>query len=1240
MKRLLILLSLLLLLGTAFTMELVQINPFENRSVSINVLESYDDFTIVEVLLNHYQKGSIEIDGVEYLLLSLPSAGARVEQGNPDLPLVARALMIPAQAKMHYEILETSFNEFEGQMAPSKGHFLRSVNPEDIPFTFSEVYQTDAFYPQSIVELNDPFIMREIRGISFRVTPFAVNPVQNVVRVYERVVFKVYADGIDTIDILPAETSRITKDFVGMYTNNFINFNHFRSRSPNFVEEQGSILVICFPAFMDAAQPYVDWKNQKGIRTVMVPSTDAGNTGPAIKTFITNYWNDNPDLAFVQIIGDAPQVPTHQWSSWSSDPTFVNILGSNHYTDLFIGRFSAENVAEVVTQVERSIWYERDIVEGAWLNKAMGLAGNEAGGHLGESDNQHMEKIRQMFLNNGTYSHVDAIYQPNANVNLVSNAINDGRAMINYIAHGSVSGWHFLGGGSMDYYNQHVNALTNDWMLPHIISVACDNGIFAVGPPCFAETWLRATNPATGAPTGAIATFMASMSQWWQPPMWGQDYIAEFHVDEEYKTIGGLYFNGSAAMLNYSNQSQYYETARTWHIFGDASLVVRSQEPIAMEVDASDVFFIGFEEYTVNVDTPGALVSLYNPETKMNLGTAIADINGDAVIILENPMTEPGVILLTITAYNRITVVNEISVIPNDGVYLLFDSYVFTEDNSPDYGTTPALNVAIKNMGTASAENVTLTIQTDDTFIGFVQAQTTIATIYPEDITTVLDAFILDIPIDVPDQHEAMFVMTAFIDDEEWIMNFSVTFNAPNLDYAEAYIVSPGTNDRFDPGDTVDIYFPFVNNGHATSSIGNIIIHSNHPEVTIAENTKIVPAIEPEGISYAIFTVTAGPDIVPGSTVRFAFLAEFSSQNIASSHSFGIGMMIEDFETGDFSAFDWVNVSLSPWYIDSNIKHDGQYSAASGNVSDQQTSALSLTKEITMPGTISFYYKVSSESNGDFLQFYLNNAVLGQWSGEVDWTYVEFNIPAGVHQFRWIYRKNDSGSNGLDKAWIDRITFPFTEGQSINGPLLYVSVEKFDFSEATVQQTEYAEEFRIINFGNQTLNGTIEVPHGFILYNNDGERVQNYSIPQSGFMNFNIVFTPTEEIDYSGNMVIASNDETNPEHLVEIIANLEPVSLGDAIGLSTELIGNFPNPFNPETTIRFNVGKAENIQISIYNIRGQLVKLLVNEEFPAGSHEVIWNGTDTHGRTVSSGVYLYRFNTSETSQINRMLLMK
>jgi len=92
---------------------------------------------------------------------------------------------------------------------------------------------------------------------------------------------------------------------------------------------------------------------------------------------------------------------------------------------------------------------------------------------------------------------------------------------------------------------------------------------------------------------------------------------------------------------------------------------------------------------------------------------------------------------------------------------------------------------------------------------------------------------------------------------------------------------------------------------------------------------------------------------------------------------------------------------------------------------------------------------------------------------------------------------------------------------------------------------------------------------------------------------------------------------------------------------NSELHGNYPNPFNPETFISFSVGQtSSHVNLGIFNIRGQKVKTLINDELSSGIHTAIWDGKDDLGKSVSSGIYLYKMQNSNYSRTRKMILMK
>jgi len=92
--------------------------------------------------------------------------------------------------------------------------------------------------------------------------------------------------------------------------------------------------------------------------------------------------------------------------------------------------------------------------------------------------------------------------------------------------------------------------------------------------------------------------------------------------------------------------------------------------------------------------------------------------------------------------------------------------------------------------------------------------------------------------------------------------------------------------------------------------------------------------------------------------------------------------------------------------------------------------------------------------------------------------------------------------------------------------------------------------------------------------------------------------------------------------------------------LKNALSGNYPNPFNPETTIRYSTAAGGRVNIDIYNVKGQLVRNLVCDDKAAGDHAVVYDGTDNNGRPLPSGVYFYRMKTGRYSSTRKMILMK
>ena len=138
---------------------------------------------------------------------------------------------------------------------------------------------------------------------------------------------------------------------------------------------------------------------------------------------------------------------------------------------------------------------------------------------------------------------------------------------------------------------------------------------------------------------------------------------------------------------------------------------------------------------------------------------------------------------------------------------------------------------------------------------------------------------------------------------------------------------------------------------------------------------------------------------------------------------------------------------------------------------------------------------------------------------------------------------------------------------------------------------------------------------------------------------------PIETQNPNHSLAYYYNDYSTGRPIVKVIRpelSFAPVSLNDGRSIPTEyaLDQNWPNPFNPATTLKYSLPKAGEVTLNVFNILGQQVTTLVNGFQEAGTYEVIWNGTDDAGDNVASGIYFYRVKVNDFTQTKKMLMVK
>ena len=560
------------------------------------------------------------ISGVLFEDFTSVSKIIMMEKEAPALPMFSRSLELPATGKTSIVVSYESYNDYDGvNVQPSKGSLTRNINPDNIAFKFGEKYNQNAFFPGNLATVSTPFILRNTRGATITFYPYQYNPVTKKLRVYKNITVNVITDesatGLNEISNLKQETTSV---FSAMYKNLYMN-SAVRYEP---ISDQGSMLIITPASYAASLQSFVNWKIEKGIATTVVNLAQTGTNAQSVKNYIKTFYDANPSLAYVLLVGDHEQVPSYTYGIsganeqlWS-DSFYGQTEGTDFFPELLVGRFSG-SIADVQTMITRTLEYEINPLVGNWTKNAIGIASDEGAGvgNDGEADWQHLRNIGEKLIAFG-YDEVYEFYDGSHGVNdldqsptsaMISAAINEGVGLVNYTGHG------WSGGVSTgDYTSSSVNLLTNQGKYPFVVSVACNNGTF-IGDDSVCEVFVRAKQGNN--PTGAIASCGSSILMAWAEPMQAQDEMTELIIRSNatniQTTLGGLFYNSEISMLETYNQSNTAEQVmQTWVLFGDPSTAFRSK--VTADITANHLMLIpdGEENLVINSNTNGAMVSI------------------------------------------------------------------------------------------------------------------------------------------------------------------------------------------------------------------------------------------------------------------------------------------------------------------------------------------------------------------------------------------------------------------------------------------------------------------------------------------------------------------------------------------------------------------------------------------------------------------------------------------------------
>lgn len=587
--------------------------PTDSAQITRNVTKSSVTRLVFE--LPGFQVSTVEAAGQQCSRIDVPGLIKIKTPHYPELPVVTTTLPVSGAEAVQFKITEHIMREIViAPVEPSKGHLTRDIDPATVVAQFGQLYNQGGVWPATPVVVGKPFQLQNQFGVNLRFNPLRYDASRGVLVVTERLVVEVLTPG--GLDKSLASPSR---EFGPVSKALFGSTSTLPTDKYETIAILGRMLIITPEVFESAVTPLAHWKRQRGIPTDLVTVPNAGVTTEEIASIITTAFYEPEGLTWVILVGDRAEMPpaTGRYDGSDSDTRYTMISGEDLYPDLFISRISASSAVQVATQVNKFIAYEKYPATGTdalWYNRATVIASD-----LGTpTDIERAELLRTELLSYG-YQPVDQIYQNAGGTTAqIRASLIAGSSLVNYIGHGSGYSW-----DSVLFRQSHVAAVGNSNKLPWVIDVSCSNGDIALAD-CFAETWLRAGTPTASA--GAVGMIAASSLAPWVPPTVMQSEAVRMLTTDQAFSLGALYFSGLMQVADhYAGLPVAERVIEQNIIFGDCSLVVRTEAPSGFGVDCPTTLALGASRLSLDISGPaGSVVTL----TSDGVLYATAFVNG------------------------------------------------------------------------------------------------------------------------------------------------------------------------------------------------------------------------------------------------------------------------------------------------------------------------------------------------------------------------------------------------------------------------------------------------------------------------------------------------------------------------------------------------------------------------------------------------------------------------------------
>ncbi|PID27183.1 MAG: hypothetical protein CSB55_09095 [Candidatus Cloacimonadota bacterium] len=473
----------------------------------------------------------------------------------------------------------------------------------------------------------------------------------------------------------------------------------------------------------------------------------------------------------------------------------------------------------------------------------------------------------------------------------------------------------------------------------------------------------------------------------------------------------------------------YYDV----NVFGDPTLDIFTAQPTEMNPDYMTSLHVSAT--SLNIDNVENGARLCFSKDGNVIASGIAGETGSINLVFNQALEETGNYDLYITAHNRIIYTGIVEVINPDVPYLIIDNLSFDTsdgDNVIESGETVTADITIRNAGQQMSEAVSLFIADSNENIVIIDSSYVSENgIGAGESVVFEDAVSFTVNNDIEDQTEVEIASVITSGSQSWDASLEFTLNAPVV-RIQSIEVADGGNNVLESGETASVNITLANEGHADLTELTASLMSENENITINNASAEIEGLEPESNASITFNVIVAENVPPGEIAEFNLDIEGSGGYTADlSFSLSIGFITEDFETGDFSSFDWTHSGNVNWTVGS-YAYEGSYAVRSGNVGHGESSSLFITGNVLIAGEISFYIKPNSHGySGGMCFFLIDGEEKNSWNVNSGWEEYSYPVTAGDHTFEWRYTEY---SEGMDNVWIDKIVFPQISFENLNSP--------------------------------------------------------------------------------------------------------------------------------------------------------------------------------------------------------------